>query len=376
MNRWTPEQARTRIRSALLELLEPRQLYEADGHHHGGRQRWREGWVQPDLLSMLSDAAAPGRAGGDSTGTTSSFESRPPVSMAAVAVWDTIRREARRWSIELTGVDGDPGASELRAEATRIQRSRNRLAFDRGLVEGHIGVLVQVLTELRMPVRNRARVYLLKPSTLKAELARYEQRSADLSAAIATCDQLLEPLATRIAQLDGPRGALLNIGAAVAGANVMPHTLARLDRAVTGGGDADGGWLREARVAVGLDPDPVTVDHPCPHCGRRRALTVATDDDGPRAWCNSCGMAWPSHLVPLLVAQVGAVRVAETAAVTRAEQLREIRAGLDASGRSHQWLAEQMGTSRQYVSQVLAGRKAANGATLERMLTIATGVGA
>lgn len=372
MNRWTPEQARTRIRSALLELLEPTQLYESDGHNRHGRARYRPGRVMPDLLTMLGEAATPSRAAGDGRVGSASFESRPPTSIAAVTAWDTIRRQALAWSIELTGAAGTTEAADLRAEAARIQRSRNHLQFDQRLVEAHIGVLVQVLVEITGPVQRRTRVYLTRERDIRAELARYEQRSADLTAAIATCDELLLPIADRIAQLDGPRSALLAIAA------VLDHvdgvTLARLDRAVTGGDDGDAGWLRTARVAVGLDPDPVTMEHPCPYCARRNVLTVAIDDDGPRAWCNGCGTAWPSHLVPLLVAQVDAVRASTSAEQQRAEQLDDIRARMDAAGLSRQSLADALGTSRPYVSQVLGGVKVASDATLKRMRSIVDSV--
>jgi hypothetical protein len=57
-------------------------------------------------------------------------------------------------------------------------------------------------------------------------------------------------------------------------------------------------WVRLARIATGFDAPPMTIDNPCPSCGRKNCLVVTGDLN--RVHCRRCGEVWDHDTVAML----------------------------------------------------------------------------
>lgn len=56
------------------------------------------------------------------------------------------------------------------------------------------------------------------------------------------------------------------------------------------------GWVRDARIAVGLDPGPRTMRDRCPYCPPQQAPMLQITGDLQRVYCQRCGEHWtPDH---------------------------------------------------------------------------------
>jgi hypothetical protein len=57
-------------------------------------------------------------------------------------------------------------------------------------------------------------------------------------------------------------------------------------------------WVRQARIATGLEPAPITLGDACPYCWVKNSLTIAGDLRSAR--CGRCGKAWDVDTIGLL----------------------------------------------------------------------------
>lgn len=76
-------------------------------------------------------------------------------------------------------------------------------------------------------------------------------------------------------------------------------------------------WVREARLAVGLDAAPITVSEACPLCGARHAIVVhgvGLAEDRQHAACSRCGVAWSPDQLGILAEMLRVNRTRETLA--------------------------------------------------------------
>lgn len=74
-------------------------------------------------------------------------------------------------------------------------------------------------------------------------------------------------------------------------------------------------WVREARLAVGLDAAPITVEARCPICGRKNAIVVhgvGLTPDRQHANCIRCNVTWSPDQLGLLAEMLRANREQET----------------------------------------------------------------
>lgn len=69
-------------------------------------------------------------------------------------------------------------------------------------------------------------------------------------------------------------------------------------------------WVRLARLATGYDPQPMTIEAPCPYCTRRHALVIAGDMTTAR--CSRCGVRWDIDTIGLLADMLQANVTQET----------------------------------------------------------------
>lgn len=74
-------------------------------------------------------------------------------------------------------------------------------------------------------------------------------------------------------------------------------------------------WVRRARIAIGLDPAPVTLNEPCPYCMRRHALVISGDLRSAK--CSRCGTSWSPNTIGLLADMLRTSETQETAAAVR-----------------------------------------------------------
>lgn len=70
-------------------------------------------------------------------------------------------------------------------------------------------------------------------------------------------------------------------------------------------------WVRRARVATGFDAAPITLNQPCPYCGRRNSLVITADLNAGR--CTACHTTWTPDTIGLLADMLTANQTQETA---------------------------------------------------------------
>ena len=74
-------------------------------------------------------------------------------------------------------------------------------------------------------------------------------------------------------------------------------------------------WVHRAKVATGHEPPPVTLNQPCPLCGRKAALVVTADLQ--TAHCTRCMSRWTAYTIGLLTEMIKANEDNEVLALER-----------------------------------------------------------
>lgn len=74
-------------------------------------------------------------------------------------------------------------------------------------------------------------------------------------------------------------------------------------------------WVKRARLATGFDKAPLTLNQPCPYCGRRHAIVVTGDLTAGR--CSRCGTEWTPDTIGLLADMLTANTTQVTMALPR-----------------------------------------------------------
>ena len=302
----------------------------------------------PDILEQLAAATVREKTTARSGSSGGSFESKPAIVLDPLDVYAQIRAEARELLRQTSGRD-------IAAEATRL---RSRLAAAHGHVRRHRatahrhrGNRVWDLACVAAHASTTPELEAAEFTAAARHLDNLRDRSREASAAADQWLDQIERINAELALAESPRAALLAIAAGVDA--LGPHHLKRTD-------EATARWLDLARVAARYDPEPITVDEPCPICRKPNMIEVRGDATSASARCRNpeCGaeftrdqMATFKRLVRTNQAVEALAQDEATAKVDAA--IADIEKGMKLAGLSKAELARRAEVSDTMVYQVL-----------------------